>query len=682
MSSKKGSLKGSDKDGAPRGSGGGGGAGGRGGSLRERHRPGSAERQPRRFSAHIVARRESMMERGGGMPFGVMDAAIRRPSLASVAERGNWGSRWEFLLSCVGLSVGIGNVWRFPYLAYQNGGGAFLIPYLIMLALAGKPMYFLELAVGQFGGVGPVAMWNCCPISKGVGCAMVTVSLIVCIYYNVIMSYTVFYMVASFASEVPWSKCDPAWADMETCYVRGSTPAHNTSSGNNTMATNSTYKETASLQYWERHVLHLSSGIEDLGTVKWDLALCLLFSWVVVVLCLVKGIKTSGKVVYFAATFPYLILFILLVTGLIQDGAMAGVLYFVTPSWERLLDVQVWQAAAGQMFFSLSVSMGGLIMYSSYNDFRNNVYRDALVVSVLDTITSIISGMVTFSILGAMAHDLNVPIDHVVKEGPGLAFVAYPEALLRLPVPQLWSILFFLMLFILGLDSEFALLENVLTSVSDEFTSLRNRKLSFCVLTAILCYFVGLPCVTYGGNYVLTLMDAYGGGIAVLFIAISECIGLIWIYGLHKICDDLEFMLGYRPQLYWRITWAFFAPVILLAIFIYSLIVHKPLRYEEYDYPDWADGVGWCLACLSMLQIPIIAVIVIFQQKGPSLKQKILQSLRPTEEWGPSDLNLREDWLEFGNKSKTNLRLNSLDVQNDCSNSAPRTIGAKGGEYL
>ncbi|XP_021920717.1 sodium- and chloride-dependent glycine transporter 2-like isoform X1 [Zootermopsis nevadensis] len=464
----------------------------RGGSLRERerHRPG--DRPTRRFSAHIVARRESVLDRG-------IDAAIRRPSLASVAERGNWGSRWEFLLSCVGLSVGIGNVWRFPYLAYQNGGGAFLIPYLIMLVLAGKPMYFLELAVGQFGGVGPVALWNCCPIAKGVGCAMVTVSLIVCIYYNVIMSYTVHYMVSSFATEVPWSKCDPEWADMTTCYVRGSRASQegNSSWGNRSIGSNSTNPETASLQYWERHVLHLSSGIDNVGPIKWDLALCLLFSWVVVVLCLVKGIKTSGKVVYFAATFPYVILFILLVTGLLQEGSLTGILYFITPTWEKLLDIQVWQAAAGQMFFSLSVSMGGLIMYSSYNDFRNNVYRDALVVSVLDTLTSIISGMVAFSILGAMAHDLQVPIEQVVKEGPGLAFVAYPEALLRLPVPQLWSVLFFLMLFVLGLDSEFALLENVLTSISDEITVLRNHKLAFCISIAVLCYLVGLSCVTY-----------------------------------------------------------------------------------------------------------------------------------------------------------------------------------------
>ncbi|CAB3380975.1 Hypothetical predicted protein [Cloeon dipterum] len=648
----------------------------RGGSLRERHRSMDrdhpAHSRHRRFSAHIVARRESMFERGASL-----DASIRRPSLASVAERGNWGNRWEFLLSCVGLSVGIGNVWRFPYLAYQNGGGAFLIPYIIMLALAGKPMYFLELAIGQFGGVGPIALWNCCPVMKGVGCAMVTVSLIVCIYYNVIMSYTLHYMGASLAAEVPWAKCDPEWANMDTCYVRGAT---NVNHSDPESAHTTVHRETASLQYWERKVLALSSGIEDLGPIKWDLALCLFISWCIVVLCLVKGIKTSGKVVYFAATFPYVILLTLLVTGLMQPGAIDGVLFFILPTWSKLLDIQVWRAAAGQMFFSLSVSMGGLIMYSSYNDFRNNVYRDALVVSVLDTVTSIISGMVTFSILGAMATDLGVPIDQVVKEGPGLAFVAYPEALLRLPCPQFWSVLFFLMLFVLGLDSEFALLENVLTSISDEFTWLRNHKLIFCVVTACFCYLVGLPCVTHGGNYVLTLMDVYGGGVGVVFIAIAECIGLLWIYGLGRISSDLEFMLGNRPNAYWRITWSFLAPVILMMIFLYSLVFHVPLRYEEYLYPNWANMIGWALACVSMLQIPIWAVLMVWKQPAGSLKEKLQMSARSTAEWGPSDTSLRSEWIAFTQKNVPGTLLS--EQRKDCNNSTPINVGDKLGEAL
>ncbi|KAF6200954.1 hypothetical protein GE061_005401 [Apolygus lucorum] len=597
-------------------------------------------------SVRVGGRRLSVPRRESGSEGRVMDAAIRRPSLAALADRGTWGSPWEFLLSCVGLSVGIGNVWRFPYLAYQNGGGAFLIPYIVMLILAGKPMYFLELAVGQFSGVGPLALWNCCPIAKGVGCAMITVSLVVCIYYNVIMSYTVYYMVASFAPEVPWAKCDPAWANMDTCYIRDESTVNLTLNINDT-SISETIKETASLQYWERHVLKLSDGIENLGPIKWDLALCLLFSWIVVVLCLVKGIKTSGKVVYFAATFPYLILFTLLITGLLQEGAWSGVAYFLYPEWSKLLNIQVWQAAAGQMFFSLSVSMGGLIMYSSYNDFRNNVYRDALVVSVMDTVTSIISGMVTFSILGAMAHDLGVPISHVVKEGPGLAFIAYPEALLRLPFPQVWSVLFFLMLFVLGLDSEFALLENVLTSLSDEFPELRQHKLGFCIVTAVFCYTIGLTCVTYGGNYVLTLMDVYGGGVAVLFIAISESIALLWIYGLKNICRDMKFMLRFQPGFYWRITWSFFSPVILGMILVYSFIQFKPLKYEDYDYPDWADAIGWTLAGVSTIQIPLWAFIMIWRQKSDSLSGKIREACKPTSDWGPANPGNKENWQEL-----------------------------------
>lgn len=142
-------------------------------------------------------------------------------SNASTKSRGNWGSKWEFLLSCVGLSVGIGNVWRFPYLAYENGGGAFLIPYLIMLTLAGKPMYFMELTFGQFSGTGPLTSFGrMAPLAKGVGAAMVCVSLIVCIYYNVVMSYTLYFIGQSFQAQLPWTRCDLEWANGTNCTVR------------------------------------------------------------------------------------------------------------------------------------------------------------------------------------------------------------------------------------------------------------------------------------------------------------------------------------------------------------------------------------------------------------------------------------------------------------------------------
>ncbi|XP_071149159.1 sodium- and chloride-dependent glycine transporter 1-like [Mytilus edulis] len=168
------------------------------------------------------------------------------------------------------------------------------------------------------------------------------------------------------------------------------------------------------------------------------------------------------EVVYFTATFPYVILLILLIRGATLDGAIDGVKYFLIPEWSKLSDLKVWVAAAGQMFFSLSVSFDGIIMFGSYNKFSNNAYGDALLIAVMDLVTSIIAGFVIFTSFGALAKKTGLEVSEVARGGYGLAFVAYPEALSNLPLPQLWSVLFFFMLFTLGLDSEFALLETVL----------------------------------------------------------------------------------------------------------------------------------------------------------------------------------------------------------------------------
>ncbi|XP_052126835.1 sodium-dependent nutrient amino acid transporter 1-like [Frankliniella occidentalis] len=213
---------------------------------------------------------------------------------------------------------------------------------------------------------------------------------------------------------------------------------------------------------------------------------------------------------------------------------------------------------------------------------------------------------------------------------------------------------------------QFALLENVLTSISDEFEVLRTHRLMFCIGTALVCYVIGLSCVTYGGNYVLTLMDVYGGGLAVLFIAICECCSLVWIYGLRRLCADLEFMLGYKPGFYWRITWGFFAPIILTVIFVYSLVDYKPLKYEEYDYPDWADALGWMLALASMIQIPFWGVIQVCRQPGATFKERVLQAIVPNEDWGPSDLSLTEEYkASQKGSSPTTITLNSVVHHND-----------------
>jgi len=179
--------------------------------------------------------------------------------------------------------------------------------------------------------------------------------------------------------------------------------------------------QTASKQYWEKYVLSLKpDGLAvfgDLGEVRWQLLLCFLLSWIIVFLCVMKGVKSSGKVVYFTATFPYVILISILIRGVTLDGAWIGISYFFVPVWEELLDLQVWRKAAEQMFYSLSISWGGLILFGSYNEFRNRVHVDAFVVSLLDFLTSIIAGIATFSILGAISSETGVDIKEIASSG-------------------------------------------------------------------------------------------------------------------------------------------------------------------------------------------------------------------------------------------------------------------------
>ncbi|XP_013792918.2 sodium-dependent nutrient amino acid transporter 1-like [Limulus polyphemus] len=282
-------------------------------------------------------------------------------------------------------------------------------------------------------------------------------------------------------------------------------------------------------------------------------------------------------------------------------------------------------------------------MFGSYNRFQNKVYKDAMFVSSLDFITSLIAGVVIFSVLGNMAEELDLDIRNVAKEGPGLAFIAYPEALSRLEwLPQLWSVLFFFMLFLLGLDSEFALLETFLTAVYDEFPSSRRHKVPITLICCIICYFLGLPCVTQGGQYVLNLMDTYGGGYGVTFIAICELIALMWGYGVNRFCDDLEFMLGTRPGLFWRACWLVISPLVLVFIFVYSFWEHKVIKYgENYEYPVWADGIGWLLALISMCQIPLWGFFILLRNCW-----NVKKVVTPESSWGPGDSEARIKYFQ------------------------------------
>ncbi|KAG8431918.1 hypothetical protein GDO86_019320, partial [Hymenochirus boettgeri] len=321
---------------------------------------------------------------------------------------------------------------------------------------------------------------------------------------------------------------------------------------------------SGSEEYFKYNMLKISAGIEYPGEIRWPLVICLFLAWTIVYASLAKGIKTSGKVVYFTATFPYVVLVILLIRGVTLPGAADGIWWFIMPKWEKLMDAMVWKDAATQIFFSLSAAWGGLITLSSYNKFHNNLYRDTLIVTCTNSATSIFAGFVIFSVIGFMAHVLKVNIEKVADQGPGIAFVVYPEALTRLPLSPFWAIIFFLMLLTLGLDTMFATIETIVTSVSDEFPKyLRTHKPLFTLVCCVAFFIMGFPMLTQGGIYMLQLVDNYAASYSLVIIAIFELVGISYIYGLQRFCEDIEMMIGFQPSRFWKICWAFVTPTIL-----------------------------------------------------------------------------------------------------------------------
>ncbi|CAH3152263.1 unnamed protein product [Porites lobata] len=560
--------------------------------------------------------------------------------MGAAKERETWTNTLDFVLALIGFSVGLGNIWRFPYLCYKNGGGCFLIPYFICLIFAGVPILILEVALGQLTSQGGITAWLICPLFQGIGCASVIIVQFLNIYYIVILGWALFYMFASFTSVLPWSTCGNEW-NTANC-VEFTTATNSTGESVNRTIANSTgvnatlgnatvlptimanmsnvsttptalakaAKVSASVEYWELRVLKIGNALDEPGTVNWDLALCLLLAWIICYLCVFKGVKSTGKVVYFTATFPYILLTILLIRAVTLPGASEGIKFYLTPNVTRLKDGQVWLDAGTQVFFSYSIGLGTLIALGSYNKFNHNCYRDSIIFACVNSGTSFYGGFVIFSVLGFMAQKQGVKVEDVAKGGPGLAFVAYPEAVAQMPLAPLWSVLFFFMVFLLGLDSEFVGIEGFVTAIVDLFPKqLRRgyRKEIFIACVCMVWYLIGLSMVTKGGMYVFQLFDAYSAsGSALLWVALFQSIAIGWIYGGKRFYDDMERMIGFRINPWCRWCWMLMTPAFCLAVFIFSLVTYSPLKYDDYDYPDWGQAIGWIMALSSIACIPFV----------------------------------------------------------------------------
>jgi len=586
--------------------------------------------------------------------------------------RAGWGGQMEFLFTMIGYAVGLGNVWRFPYLAYKNGGGAFLVPYVFMLLFVGLPLFFMELSLGQFASLGPITCWRFNPVLKGLGYAMVSVSWLIGLYYNVIISHVLLFLCASFASigtELPWTGCDNYWNtpncirpnynDTQYNVTINSTvvptdaiigvPATFTVPYNATLSTaagllNVTGSpKTASEEYYERFILEQSTGIDDMGHVNYKLCLCLLLAWVIVLVALLKGVQSLGKVVYFTAIFPYFMLTVLFIRGVTLPGAGAGISFYLTPDFSKLASPRVWCDAATQIFYSLSVCTGGMVAMSSYNKFNNNILRDSIIVAFINCGTSVYAGLVIFAILGFMAEEKGVSVQDVATGGPGLAFVVYPEALSRMPVPVLWAIFFFFMMLTLGFGSQFSIIECVLSALTDEFPKyLRGprRSIVFRSIFIFSMFLLGIPMVTTGGIYLLNLVDYSVSGVPMLICGFCECAAINWIYTYDRFAYDIMLMIGKKPNMFWKVCWFGLTPFFIGMTFLFNCIYYSPPTLDDYSYPPWAESLGWLIQMFPIMLIIGYFLYYFMRNGGFTVLKKVVQ---PTSEWGPASAEDRKD---------------------------------------
>ena len=573
------------------------------------------------------------------------------------------------------------------FLLFLFLGVTFLIAYVTMLLISGLPLFFLELALGQYAGKGPLKLFGrIAPAFKGLGYGMLFISFLVVIYYNMIIAWTIYYTFAGFASELPWTYCgngsltsqDCFQRDQElSCYeessdhtfwnkqctrvadvcqnynlalsdVRDENERLQCHNGRHDIPLNKVYfRVSPSEDYFKRTMLGLEedSSWSNLGGLKWELVLCLLGAWTIVCLCLIKGVQSSGKVVYFTALFPYLVLVILLIRGATLDGAYDGIIFYVYPTAEKvagLKNIAVWSSAATQIFYSLGPSFGGLITLASYNKFTNNCHRDAILIAFANCGTSIFAGFVIFSIIGFMAKQAQLPVEDVIKGGTGLAFIAYPEAVTQMPVPQLWSFLFFGMLITLGLDSQFTMTETVTTAIMDQYPNLRAHKGKVVIVASVVGFILGLTMCTRGGLFMFELINWYSASWGLLICAITEILIIMYAYGYKNFLQNMEEMGLKLPafmKYYWLSMWMVITPLVLLFVLIMNFVQFTPAyspsyTQENYTFPTGIQFMGFLMALAPVALIIIGVVMQTLKRKGQGKPTDFKSMTSPNEKWG------------------------------------------------
>ncbi len=465
-------------------------------------------------------------------------------------KRSLWGSKVGFLLAAIGSAVGLGNIWRFSYMAYENGGGAFLIPYLIALLCAGIPLMILEYSLGHREKASPpLAFARINPLWEPLGWWMPVVAFFgINLFYAAVIGWGINYFCLSF--NLGWG------ADTES--------------------------------FFYGQFLQLSDGPFELGGIRWPIlgatALAWVTCWAICFREVSRGIEKASMVF-----MPLLVVLTLILVGwsVQLDGAWAAIKEFYLTADLSKIDLgtaagrSVWVAAFGQIFFTLSLGFGIMITYASYLPKKTDIVGNALITCTLNCLYSIVAGFAVFGTIGFMAKANGVPFAEAIKSGPGLAFIVYPEAINQLPMlNQLFGVLFFLVLIVAGISSMISLTEAFSCSICDKFVISRKKA------TTLICS-IGLVgsviFTTRAGLFILDIIDHFINNYALILGGIVECVLIGWLLKSQFMRRHVNQSDGMKLLPLWDICIRLITPAVLLMILGSALLTDFSDAYEGYS---------------------------------------------------------------------------------------------------
>ena len=466
--------------------------------------------------------------------------------------RGAFSSRRVFIFAAIGSAVGLGNIWRFPYVAYDNGGGAFMIPYIVALLAAGIPFLFLDYALGhRFRGSAPLSFARLRRGAEGLGWWQVGICFMIGVYYAAVIAWALRYMFFS---------VNKAWGDDP-------------------------------VDFFVKDFLRVSEpGVT--ATLVPGVMIPLLVVWAAVIGILAAGVqKGIGATAVFFIPILLLAFTALVVQALFLDGAADGLDALFTPDWGALAEPSVWGAAFGQIFFSLSIGFGIMITYASYVHSRTDMTGSGLVVGFANSGFELLAGIGVFAALGFMAQAQGVAVDEVAQSGVGLAFFAFPAIISEAPAGALIGVLFFGSLVIAGLTSLISVMEVVISAVRDKFAM--TRVAATLVVTIPATLLSALFFSTTSGLHVLDILDHFINQFGILLVAVVSMLVVAWgLRALPLLAEHLGHMGSVPLGLWWRALVGVVAPIALAYVLVDALLTDIDTPYG--GYPTWMIAVfGW-----------------------------------------------------------------------------------------